>query len=695
MLLTVGCGIALQLSLIRLAVVLGYGEAAFPVLAAHIAGWGAGLGLVRAAPGRTPDPALLAACAALLAWLGTAAATSPELPFAAPLGTTPLVIIALASGLLAGCSIAAALAGCGDPMIALAGDLGGVGLGAASHVLLTAWQPAAPAALPWVALLALHTVRRSPARALAVALAATGLLLPLERPSALAGAETPLGRALRERGLDAWRGSFHDLEGRVDVVAEGTGRGVGLYINGGTQAQTPRDTVDGTTAGLLDLLRPRSALVLGAGGMVDVAALLEGGVERVAAVERSDAVLRAAKASAPAARRVIDDVRVDVIRAEGRRFVSAGPGSFDLVLLPLAYASAGASPAALTLYPNFLFTVEGIRSLGEVVSPLGAVCFVVPMVELRDRILSSLGRIEGTAAQRRTLGERLWVAQSRRASAYSEAVCWAPHAPLAARSSQGGLVVLHQPGEPASRPLLDRLDGVGTLAPAADWRPYFFDLFTLHSTRARIAPFVRDLLVWTVIAIVLTIVALCRRGGGNAPPRWALAIAWLTGFAFPAVEYVVLSIARASGFSEGAAYALAAIVFALSGLLAMVPRVSLRGRALVGCASLAGVTAFVALGGVSWLIALPSGLAAACGLALMLWTLATGMSTFVGLFRMERTRSPEGADVRQFFVASALGTLAGTGPVLAIELRWGGVGSATLAAVVYLVASAVAAREGR
>jgi hypothetical protein len=604
---------------------------------------------------------------------------------------TRIVLIALVSGVLTGGSIAAALAARPDPLVALAGDLCGVGLGAASHVVLAAALPEVPAALVWLAVLALVSARQSIFVALATSAVAASMLLPLDRPAALAGADTPLGHALRERGLQAWKGSFHDLDGRVDAVSDGPRGGVALYINGGTQAQTPREAVEPATAGILALLRPRSALVLGAGGMVEVAALLRNGVERVAAVERSEAVLRAARSSSPAARRALEDDRVRVIKAEGRRFVSASSESFDLVLLPLAYASAGASPAALTLYPSYLFSVEGIRSLSRVTSTGGAVCFVLPSVDLRDRTLSSVGQIEPELLQRRSLGRRLWVAQSRRASSYSDIVCWAPHAALAGAGSIDGPKLLHRPDRDASQPLTRRLDGLGTLAPTSDWRPYFFDLSTLHSARPGFPPFVIKLLLWTPISAILTTVALLKRRSGSGIPISLLAIAWITGFAFPALEYVALSIARAAGFSEGASYAHASLTFGAAGLIAMARWGSLQTRAIIGCASLAGIGLFLGLGGVSWLFTLQSELSLACGSGLVAATMVAGIATFAGLFRMQlSSATSDGVDVRPLFVASALGTLAAIGPVLAIELRWGGVGSALLASLAYLSAFAVA-----
>jgi hypothetical protein len=534
-LLTVGCGIAIQLSLIRLAVMLVHSGAAFPVFAAHIAGWGCGLGLAGPKLGRIRHPAPLATAAACVAWLGTELCTLPGLFFGAEPGTFGMVVIALGAGLLTGLSIGLALAACPRPLIALGADLLGVGIAGAGHVAIGAAFPFLPPPLPWVVLLALDSTRVSLVTALATAVLACGLLVPLERPSVLARADTPLGRALRADGLQTWLGSFHDLDGRVDAVSETAGPGVRLYINGGTQAQTPRSVHDHVTKVIVESLRPRSALVLGAGGMADVASLLEGGTGQVTAVERSAAVLRAAVDVAPAARQISDDARVRIVKAEARRFVTGIGERFDLVFLPLAYASSGVSPAALTLLPSFLFTSEGIEAQGEVTSPRGAVCFVFPGDELRDRVLSTLGALEERRGKRQTLPKRLLVAHNPGESAYSDLVCWGPHRELPAPGSAPGLQILHRPDRIASGALTKRLAGVGTLSPVSDWRPYFFDLFTLRQEGAEMPPFLSKLFAWTGVSALLALIAIGRRSRSSArwssPPLPHLAVAWLTGFA--------------------------------------------------------------------------------------------------------------------------------------------------------------------
>lgn len=691
--LTVGCGMAVQLSLVHLAMMLVHSGAAFPVFAAHIAGWGCGLGLATLRSPRFADPALLAAAAAAIAWLGTELSAAHGFGLGVDAGTFGMVVVALASALLTGLSIGLCLAACRRPLLALAADLLGVGIAGASHVAITAAVPFLPPPLIWVALLALNT--RRIATAVPTAIFALALLVPLVRPAVLARADTPLGRALREDGLQSWLGSYHDLDGRVDAVAESTGPGVRLYINGGTQAQTPRALHDRVTTAIVESLRPSTSLVLGAGGMADVDLLLTGGVERITAVERSPAVLRAAKEVAPAARRIFTDMRVRVVEAEARRFVGSSVERFDLVLLPLAYASAGVSPAALTLLPSSLFTTEGIESLSEVTSHNGAVCFVLPSALLRDRLLSTLGSVEGRLGNRHTLAARLWVAHNPGTSAYSDMVCWSPDRELPPPSSLSGLEVLHRPDRPASPALIDRLAGVGTFPPVSDWRPYFFDLYTFRPEGAVMPPFLSGLFIWTGLSIAFVAVAIVRRRRNAvvriSPPPSHLAVAWLTGFAFPALEYVVLSIARAAGYSEGAGYAAAAITFALAGLVAIPRWGSLRIRALLGTLAMTGAAAFFAFGGVAWIFDLSPGHSLAFGSALMLALMSAGVGPFAMLFRAAQSSALEGREARLFFVASALGTLAGVAPVLTIDLRWGVPGTALVAGLAYAIVLCVAA----
>lgn len=693
--LTVGCGLAIQLSLIRLAVMLVHSGAAFPVFAAHIAGWGCGLGLAGPKLSRIRHPAPLAAAAACVTWLGTELCTLPGLPFGADPGASGMVAVALGAGLLTGLSIGLALAACQRPLMALGADLLGVGVAGAGHVALAASLPFLPPPLPWVVLLVVHSARVSLATALGTVVIACGLLVPLERPAALARADTPLGKALRTDGLQTWLGSFHDLDGRVDAVSETSGPGVRLYINGATQAQTPRSVHDRVTSLIVASLRPRSALVLGAGGMADVASLLERGVEQVTAVERSAAVLRAAVDVAPAARRIFDDARVRIVEAEARRFVSGVGERFDLVFLPLAYASAGVSPAALTLLQSFLFTTDGIEAQGKVTSARGAVCFVFPGDQLRDRVLSTLGTIELRRGTRQTLPERLLVAYNPSTSSYSDLVCWAPHQKLPAPGSTAGLQILHRPDQVPSDALSKRIDGVGTLLPVSDWRPYFFDLFSLRQPVAEMPPFLPKLFAWSGVSALLVLLGIQRRRGASSAhsslPLRHLAVAWLTGFAFPALEYVVLSFASAAGYSEGGAYAAAAMTFALAGLVGILRWGDVRVRAFLSALAMVGASAFFAFGGVTWILGLPPGLALACGSALMLGTMAAGVAPFAALFRAAQARALEGSAVQQLFLASALGTLAGVAPVLAMDLRWGGPGTALMAGLVYAVSLAVAA----
>jgi hypothetical protein len=541
-----------------------------------------------------------------------------------------------------------------------------------------------------MALLAVASVRTSLVAAVSIAAMGAALAVPLDAPERLAQAQTPLGRVLRQRGLEAWQGAFYDRDGRVDALADSRRGGVELFINGGTQAQTPLTVPDRVTREIIELIEPRSGVVLGAGGMADVASLLEAGVERVAAVERSEAVLEAARATSPAARRVFVDGRVEVVQGEARRFITDTEDRFDLVFLPLAYGSAGVSPATLLFFPSYVFTVEGIAALGEAATSGGAVCFVLPTVELRDRILSSVGAIERRRVLADPLPSRLWVVENPRSSAYSEAVCWAPHRALSAAASASDLTILHQPDWPASPALTRRLDAREALPPVSDSRPYFFDLFTPRHGWSELPAFLSRLFIWTPVGLMALTAFLIwqrRTPPGRAAPRLdELGVAAATGMAFPSLEYVVLSIARGAGFSEGNAYAVMGLTFAAAGFAAMAPRASLRLRSVVSVLAMLCTATLIHFGGISFLFTLPPALALTTGSFLMAALMTAGIGPFTGLFREARGRAPDGADVRGLFVASALGTLAATAPVLLVELRWGGPGCALAGGLCYALA---------
>lgn len=688
--LTVGCGIALQLFLIRHALMLIGSGAAFSTLAAHIGGWGLGLGLAVNLPVWLRQPALLASAAVGAACLGGALSTTST-AMAGGWGTTGFLATACASGALTGLSIAWALSACANPLVALAGDLSGVATGALGHVLMAASFPRLPSPALWIgALAALAALRSRVGVAFVAALAGAVLLFPLEQPERLARADNPLGEALRRRGVDAWKASFYDQDGRVDAVENPGYGGVELFINGGTQAQTPGAGEDRVTASLARGLGAESALVLGAGGLADVATLLERDVRRVVAVERSRAVLRGARELSAPARSLFDDERVDVIPAEARHYLESGSERFDLVYLPLAYAAAGVAPAGLIFYPSYLFTVEGIAAQARATTPDGAICFALPATQLRDRLLATIGTLERRRGRRHSLARRLWVERDPAQRSYAELVCWAPHESLPAASPSPALTVLHGASSAASGELRKRLDGAGTLPPAWDSRPYFFDLYSLHPAGVQLPPALPGLPLWSPLALGLGVVALRLRGRGKAgdPAASHLAVAFATGMAFPALEYLALSVGRASGLSEGLAFASVAVAFAVAGLAAMAPAGSVRARALLGMAAMLGLVGFLAVGGIGWLFRIEAPARLFAGLLLMIVTMSAGAAPFAGLFRAERRRTGS-PDVRQLFLASALGTLTAVAPVLLIELRWGGYGCAIAAAVAYGLAAAL------
>ncbi|MBX3027360.1 hypothetical protein KF840_20875 [bacterium] len=273
-----------------------------------------------------------------------------------------------------------------------ASDLIGAGLGCMLVVALIGWLgadgviwAAAAAAALAAALLRAEVERRGAARCLVLPLLAV-VSLPLA-PQVLAIRPGP-GKGLsqfldRERFPDArvvhteW-----NAIARVDVVENsGTVRWtanpqagvplppqVQIVIDG--DAATPIVSPDSETAGqsFLDYMlpsaaaqvfRPRRALIIGAGGGVDVLVALRNGAEQVTAVEVNPAI--AALMTGPYAARTGELFARPAVRlhvAEGRAFVRRTSDRFDVIQLSFVDTWAASASGAYSLAEAYLYTVE-------------------------------------------------------------------------------------------------------------------------------------------------------------------------------------------------------------------------------------------------------------------------------------------------------------------------------------------------
>lgn len=130
------------------------------------------------------------------------------------------------------------------------------------------------------------------------------------------------------------------------------------------------------------LTRPEHVLVLGAGMGNDVAAALRAGARRVVAVEIDPAVVAAGRSLHP--ERPYDSPRVQVVVDDARAFLTRTQGRWDLIVLGLLDSHTLFSRLPGVRLENYVYTVEGLRSMRRHLSDHGVVAlsFAVHMDRL-------------------------------------------------------------------------------------------------------------------------------------------------------------------------------------------------------------------------------------------------------------------------------------------------------------------------
>lgn len=113
--------------------------------------------------------------------------------------------------------------------------------------------------------------------------------------------------------------------------------------------------------------RPKSALVLGSGGGVEVLQALLAGCTSVTAVEINPLMIEATRASGS---RVYDEPGVRVVIGEARNFMRTSRERFDLVFMPNV-KSYGGTGRAHGFLENYLLTREGLAEALRVLAPGG------------------------------------------------------------------------------------------------------------------------------------------------------------------------------------------------------------------------------------------------------------------------------------------------------------------------------------
>lgn len=121
------------------------------------------------------------------------------------------------------------------------------------------------------------------------------------------------------------------------------------------------------------VLHPASALVIGAGGGVDVYTALFHGVQRVDAVEINPLIVELMQGRyATYSGGLFSRPGVRLHLGEGRNFVRSTAASFDLIQLSLIDTWAALSSGAYSLSENYLYTVEAFQDYYRRLTPVGA-----------------------------------------------------------------------------------------------------------------------------------------------------------------------------------------------------------------------------------------------------------------------------------------------------------------------------------
>ena len=105
-----------------------------------------------------------------------------------------------------------------------------------------------------------------------------------------------------------------------------------------------------------------SALIIGAGGGVDVLAALHAGAGRVTAVEINPLIVDAVRGRfSDYSSRLYEDPRVEVVVAEGRHYVENESRHYDRIVLSGVDTFAATEAGAFALSENYLYTVEALK----------------------------------------------------------------------------------------------------------------------------------------------------------------------------------------------------------------------------------------------------------------------------------------------------------------------------------------------
>ena len=162
-----------------------------------------------------------------------------------------------------------------------------------------------------------------------------------------------------------------DLPDRVGFCIDGWALTFAYHTDGEITDEPVFDYLPSTLA--YDVVTPRSALIVGAGGGIDVICALRQGVRAVTAVEINAITMSLSRGElAPFNGGIFHRKGVESVVAEGRSFVTAaGSRHWDLIQLSGVDTLAASQAGAFTLAESYLYTREAFEGYLEHLSPGG------------------------------------------------------------------------------------------------------------------------------------------------------------------------------------------------------------------------------------------------------------------------------------------------------------------------------------
>jgi hypothetical protein len=361
--------------------------------------------------------------------------------------------------------------------------------------------------------------------------------------------------------------------------------------------------LDVLPSSLVFAVAPRGrALILGAGGGQDVLSALRNGVRRIDAVEINPATVSLMRGFLfERSGRLYARPGVHLIRAEGRSFVRASRGRYDVVQMGLVDTWAATSAGGLSLTENYLYTTDALADDLAALRPGGMVS-ITRWLDMPPREMVRLVVIAVEALRQRGVaepGRHLVVVGAGRIGALlisRDAMDDELARRIVSTARERRLEVHYAPGlggvEPGivDRLLSDRLEDFVRrypfdVSPVSDDRPFFFDFNTPTGWRAlRLVTDLRNLalsgtgtitavLIQAVLlSILLLIVPALSRRVRVGRAGWPLVAYFaLTGTGFMFIEIPMLQrLTLVVGHPAQAAALVLAVLLGSSGLASLV-----------------------------------------------------------------------------------------------------------------------------